>query len=117
MNVLKTELKRGICSWRFAGSVFLILLIGLAGAGESFSVAESYLQMEHSPAGVQQAGWILLQGVSQSELFLMAAAMSAAFSYAAVFYEEAENRFVLMSLSRTSYKTYVGTKVFVTAFS
>lgn len=117
MNVLKTELKRGICSWRFAGSVLLILLIGLAGAGESFSVAESYLQMEHSPAGVQQAGWILLQGVSQSELFLMAAAMSAAFSYAAVFYEEAENRFVLMSLSRTSYKTYVGTKVFVTAFS
>ena len=33
MNVLKTELKRGLCSWKFAGSVFLILLMGLSGAG------------------------------------------------------------------------------------
>lgn len=117
MNVLKTELKRGICSWKFAGSVFLILLMGLAGAGESFSVAGSYLQMDGSLAGLKQAGWILLQGVSQSDLFLMAVSMTVAFSYASVFYEEAENRFVLMSLSRTSYKAYIGTKVFVTAFS
>lgn len=56
-------------------------------------------------------------GASQSDLFLMAVSMTAAFSYASVFYEEAENRFVLMSLSRTSYKAYIGTKVFVTAFS
>lgn len=117
MNVLKTEMKRGICSWKFAGSVFLILVMGLTGVGESFSVAESYLKMDGSLAGLKQAGWILLQGASQSDLFLMAVSMTASFSYASVFYEEAENRFVLMSLSRTSYKAYIGTKVFVTAFS
>lgn len=117
MNVLKTEMRRGICSWKFAGSVVLILLMGLAGAGDSFSLAESYLQMDGSLAGLKQAGWILLQGASQSELFLIAVSMTAAFSYASVFYEEAENRFVLMSLSRTSYKAYIGTKVFVTAVS
>ena len=27
MNVLKTEMRRGICSWKFAGSVVLILLM------------------------------------------------------------------------------------------
>ena len=102
MNVLKTEMRRGICSWKFAGSVVLILLMGLVGAGDSFSLAESYLQMDGSLAGLKQAGWILLQGASQSELFLIAVSMTAAFSYASVFYEEAENRFVLMSLSRTS---------------
>ena len=115
MNVLKTEMRRGICSWKFAGSVVLILLMGLVGAGDSFSLAESYLQMDGSLAGLKQAGWILLQGASQSELFLIAVSMTAAFSYASVFYEEAENRFVLMSLSRTSYKAYIGTKVLVTA--
>lgn len=56
MNVLKTELKRGLCSWKFAGSVFLILLMGLSGAGESFSLAESYLQMDGSLTGLKQAG-------------------------------------------------------------
>ena len=92
MNVLKTELKRGLCSWKFAGSVFLILLMGLSGAGESFSLAESYLQMDGSLTGLKQAGWILLQGASQSELFLIAVSMTAAFSYASVFYEEAEKQ-------------------------
>ena len=117
MNVLKTEMRRGICSWKFAGSIVLILLMGLAGAGESFSVAEPYLQIDGSLDGLKQAGWILLQGISQSDLFLIAVSMTAAFSYASVFYEEAENRFVLMSLSRTSYKSYIGMKVFVTAVS
>lgn len=117
MNILKTEMKRGICSWKFAGSVFLTLIMGLAGAGESFSVAESYLKIDSSLTGLKQAGWILLQGVSQSDMFLLGVSMTVAFSYASAFYEEAEYRFVLMSLSRTSYKAYVGTKVFVTAFS
>ena len=85
MNVLKTEMRRGICSWKFAGSVVLILLMGLVGAGDSFSLAESYLQMDGSLAGLKQAGWILLQGASQSELFLIAVSMTAAFSYASVF--------------------------------
>lgn len=85
MNVLKTEMRRGICSWKFAGSIVLILLMGLAGAGESFSVAEPYLQIDGSLDGLKQAGWILLQGISQSDLFLIAVSMTAAFSYALYF--------------------------------
>ena len=98
--------------------MYFNLAHGTVRCGRELFFAESYLQMDGSLTGLKQAGWILLQGASQSELFLIAVSMTAAFSYASVFYEgESKNRFVLMSLSRTSYKAYIGTKVFVTAVS
>lgn len=114
MLVLKTDLKQGFLSVGFAGSVVLLILVGVLGAAGQISDIKEYIEILGFSEGVRQGGFLIIQRTIQAEHYLLAIPLLAPFAYGSAFYEEYRSRFLLMSASRSNICNYIGAKITAT---
>lgn len=106
MGVIKCDLRRAIRSREFILAVLIMTIVGYIALGKSVMFLGA-----HSLRGYEIPLLALYEVFKSNGMFLMSIPIACALIYGTAFYDELNYRFIMFSLSRSSGKIYIQSKI------